>query len=76
VHAADLITRLPTVEEVLDGDAAELGHDRIAYRNDVYRVANLCLASMGDRRVDRWLATLTIDRWRKHPLNRLPMVKW
>ena len=47
-----LVTSLPTVEEVLDDHASELGHDFIAYRNHVYRVVNLCLAIVGDSRVD------------------------
>jgi hypothetical protein len=47
---AGLVTSLPTVEEVLDDHAAELGHDFIAYRNHVYRVVNLCLAIVGDGR--------------------------
>ena len=47
-----LLTSLPTVEEVLDNHASELGHDRIAYRNHVYRVVNLCLANLGDSRVE------------------------
>ena len=49
---AGLITNLPTVDQVLDDHASELGHDRIAYRNHVYRVVNLCLAIVGDRRVE------------------------
>src|SRR5260370_17111288 len=49
---AGLLTSLPTVEEVLDDHVSELGHDLIAYRNHVYRVANLCLAIVGDRRVE------------------------
>jgi hypothetical protein len=49
---ADLLTNLPTVEDVLDNHASELGHDLIAYRNHVYRVVNLCLAIVGDRRVE------------------------
>jgi len=47
-----LLTSLPIVEEVLDAHASELGHDLIAYRNHVYRVANLCLAIMGDSRFE------------------------
>src|SRR5215831_95097 len=47
-----LLTSLPTVEEVLDDHASELGHDLIAYRNHVYRVLNLCLAIVGDSRVE------------------------
>ena len=42
-----LLTSLPTVEEVLDDHASELGHELIAYRNHVYRVVNLCLAIGG-----------------------------
>ena len=49
---AGLLTSLPTVEEVLDDHVLELGHDFIAYRNHVYRVANLCLAIVGDSRVE------------------------
>src|SRR5262245_15466282 len=49
---ASLITSLPTVEEVLDDHASQLGHDLVAYRNHVYRVVNLCLAIVGDRRVE------------------------
>jgi hypothetical protein len=47
-----LITCLPTIEEVLGDHASELGHDLMAYRNHVYRVVNLCLAMVGDRRVE------------------------
>jgi|SRR5215472_3666855 len=49
---AGLLTSLPTVEEVLDDHASELGHDLIAYRNPVYRVVNLCVAIVGDSRVE------------------------
>jgi len=49
---AALLTSLPTVEEVLNDHASELGHDLIAYRNHVYRVANLCLAIVGDKPVE------------------------
>jgi len=49
---AGLLTSLPTVEEVLDDHASELGLDLIAYRNHVYRVVNLCLAIVGDSRVE------------------------
>src|SRR5262245_60826780 len=49
---AGLITRIPTVEQVLDDHTSELGRDFIAYRNHVYRIANLCLAIAGDRRVE------------------------
>ncbi len=49
---AGLLTSLPTVEEVLDSHASELGHDLIGYRNHVYRVVNLCVAIVGDSRVE------------------------
>lgn len=49
---AGLLTTLPTVEEVLDDHAPELGHDLTAYRNHVYRVVNLCLAITADNRVE------------------------
>jgi hypothetical protein len=49
---AGLVTSLPTVEEVLDDHASELGHDLIAYRNHVYRVVNLCLAIGGESHVE------------------------
>jgi HD domain len=47
-----MLTNLPTVERVLDDHASVLGRDRIAYRNHVYRVANLCLAVAGDKAVE------------------------
>ena len=47
---AGLVTSLPTVDEVLNDHSPELGRDLIAYRNHVYRVVNLCLATAGDSR--------------------------
>jgi hypothetical protein len=44
-----LLTSIPTVDEVLDAHAPELGRDFIGYRNHVYRVVNLCAAIAGDR---------------------------
>ena len=49
---AGLLTSLPAVEQILDDHASELGNDLIAYRNHVYRVVNLCLAMLGDSRVE------------------------
>ena len=46
--APPLLTILPTVDQVLDKHASELGGDLVAYRNHVYRVVNLCLASAGE----------------------------
>ena len=51
-NGAGLLTSLPTVEEVLDDHAPELGHDLTAYRNHVYRVVNLCLAIAADNRAE------------------------
>jgi HD domain len=48
----DLLTSLPIVDEVLNDHAPELGRDFVAYRNHVYRVVNLCVAIMGDSRVE------------------------
>jgi hypothetical protein len=42
-----LLTRIPTVDNVLDRHACALGHDLVAYRNHVYRVVNLCVAIAG-----------------------------
>jgi HD superfamily phosphodiesterase len=49
---AGLVTSLPTVEEVLDDHASELGRNLIAYRNHVCRVVNLCLAIIGESRIE------------------------
>jgi hypothetical protein len=49
---ANLLKSLPTVEEVLDTHASELGLDLVAYRNHVYRVVNLCFAIVGDGPVE------------------------
>jgi hypothetical protein len=53
-HANDvrLVTSLPTVEQVLNDHASQLGRDLVAYRNHVYRVVNLCLAVAGDSHVE------------------------
>jgi hypothetical protein len=51
-RAADygaLLTRVPTIDDVLEGHASALGHDFVAYRNHVYRVVNLCVAIVGGR---------------------------
>jgi hypothetical protein len=46
-----LLTTVPTVDEVLQAYASDLGHDFIAYRNHVYRVMNLC-AAIAEGRAD------------------------
>lgn len=49
---ASLLTSLPTVDQVLDTRAVELGRDFVGYRNHVYRIVNLCLAVVGDHDVE------------------------
>ena len=49
---AGLLTRIPTVDQVLNSYASELGKDLVAYRNHVYRVVNVCLAMMDESRDD------------------------
>lgn len=44
-----MLTSAPTIDEILSDHASDLGSDFTAYRNHVYRVANLCLAIAGDR---------------------------
>ena len=48
---AALLTDLPIVEDVLADHAPELGRDFTGYRNHVYRVANLCVASLAESRI-------------------------
>jgi hypothetical protein len=47
-----MLTRLPTVDDVLDRYTQALGHDFIAYRNHVYRVLNLCVEIAGGNDAD------------------------
>lgn len=46
-HYDALLTRIPTIDDVLDCHASALGNDLVAYRNHVYRVANLCIGIVG-----------------------------
>jgi len=48
IALTSLLTSVPTVDEVLQAYASELGHDFTAYRNHVYRVMNLCAAIAKD----------------------------
>lgn len=41
---ADLLTRLPTLDAILDAHAAALGDDFAGYRHHAYRVVNFCAA--------------------------------
>src|SRR5262245_14335750 len=45
-HGA-LMTRIPTIDDVLNGHATALRDDFGGYRNHVYRIANLCGAIAG-----------------------------
>jgi len=72
-----MLTNLPTVERVLGDHASVLGHDRIAYRNHVYRVANLCLAVAGDNPVElEKLAVAAVFHdlgiWTNHTFDYIP----
>ena len=49
----DLLTRIPTVDDVLDGRATALGDDVVGYRNHVYRIVNLCVAIAGRGEVEK-----------------------
>ena len=111
-----LLTRIPTIDDVLNDHAPALRDDFVAYRNHTYRIANLCVAIAGRRELEKiidafrradwidvtrglrrfgvprplvarlfatWpsagfhrrLVTLTLDRFRSHPLTPLPMVR-
>jgi hypothetical protein len=49
----ELLTRIATIDDVLDDHATDLGDDAIAYRNHVYRIVNLCVAIAGRREVEK-----------------------
>jgi hypothetical protein len=49
----DLLTRIPTIDDVLNGHAMAIRDDFIAYRNHVYRVVNLCVAIVGRRELEK-----------------------
>lgn len=48
-----LLTRMPTIDDVLNDYAAALRDDFVGYRNHVYRVANLCLAMAGRSELEK-----------------------
>ena len=48
-----LLTRIPTIDDVLHDHAAALGEDFVAYRNHVYRIVNLCVAFAGRSEVEK-----------------------
>jgi hypothetical protein len=55
-----LLTRIPTIDGVLDGHASALGNDFVAYRNHVYRDVNLCVAIVGGRGALEKIATAAV----------------
>jgi hypothetical protein len=59
-HYDALLTRLPTIDDVLDGHASGLGSDLVAYRNHVYRIVNLCVAIVGGRGEVEKIATAAV----------------
>jgi len=48
-----LLTRVPTIDEVLNDHAAALRDDFPGYRNHVYRVVNLCVAIVGRSELEK-----------------------
>ena len=52
-HEGALLTRIPTIDEVLNAHATALRDDFVGYRNHVYRVANLCVAIAGPRELEK-----------------------
>jgi hypothetical protein len=44
VGCGALLTRIPTIDDVLNDHATALRDDFLAYRNHVYRIVNLCVA--------------------------------
>ena len=48
-----LLTRIPTVADVLNDYAAALRDDFVAYQNHVYRIVNLCVAIVGRSELEK-----------------------
>jgi hypothetical protein len=48
-----MLTRIPTIDDVLNDHATALGDDCVAYRNHVYRIANLCVAMVGRSELEK-----------------------
>ena len=48
-----LLRRIPTIDDVLDDHATALRDDFVAYRNHVYRIANLCVAIVGPGELEK-----------------------
>jgi hypothetical protein len=48
-----LLTRIPTIDDVLNEHATALRDDFIGYRNHVYRIVNLCVAMAGRSELEK-----------------------
>ena len=48
-----LLTRIPTIDDVLNEHATALRDDFLGYRNHVYRIVNLCVAIVGRRELEK-----------------------
>jgi hypothetical protein len=48
-----LLTRIPTIDDVLSDHATALRNDFFAYRNHVYRIVNLCVAIVGRSELEK-----------------------
>jgi hypothetical protein len=48
-----LLTRIPTIDDVLDQHATALGNDSLGYRNHVYRTVNLCAPIAGRSELEK-----------------------
>ena len=48
-----LLTRIPTIDDVLHDHAMLLRDDFVGYRNHVYRVVNLCVAIVGRSELEK-----------------------
>ncbi len=48
-----LLTRIPTIDDVLHDRAMALRDDFAGYRNHVYRVVNLCVSIVGPRELEK-----------------------
>ena len=52
-HEGALLTRIPTIDDVLDDYATALRDDFFGYRNHVYRIVNLCVAIAGRSELEK-----------------------
>jgi len=53
VRHGHLLTRIPTIDDLLNEHAIALRQDFVGYRNHVYRVVNLCVAIVGPRELEK-----------------------